>query len=368
MADNRVIDKFLKYVQIESPSGQEKDFALVVKEDLEDIGFKVTFDDSMKKTGSNTGNLIAYLPGNKDREKLMFSAHLDTVGPYEGIKPVIKDGVIYSKGDTILSSDDKSGIVAIVEGIRRVIEDDLDHGDITVVFTVCEENGLRGSSYLDYSLIDSKVAFVLDSGGDVGTIVTKGPAQTQISAKFHGKSAHAGLNPEEGINAIQVAARAIDNMNLLRIDEETTANVGIISGGSATNIVTDLVELKFECRSLNKDKLDKQLKHMIEEIQRAADDFTAKVDIEIEEKYPVFSISKDSLPVNLAKKAFKDMNIDYKIISTGGGSDTNIFNGIGIDSINLGTGMEKVHTVNEYITVDNLIKSAEMVYSIIKNA
>jgi len=363
----KIVEKFIEYIKIDSPSFEEKNFALVVKEDLEKLGFKVLFDNSKEKTGSNTGNLIGKLKGNPSLEPIMFSAHLDTVSPGINIEPVIKDGLIYSKGDTILASDDKSGIVAIIEGVRYILENKIDHGDIEVVLTTCEESGLLGSSNLDYELIDSKLAFVLDGGGDVGKVFNQGPAQSLLDINFHGKSAHAGLNPEDGINAIQVAARAINSMNLLRIDEETTANVGTIQGGRATNIVTDLVNVKIEARSLNEEKLRSQIDSLVDSINSATEAFKTKADIDIIPKYPVFSISRDHRIISLVTKALENIGLEAEILPTGGGSDTNIYNGKGIDSIILSTGMEDVHTTNEFIKIENLIKSTELVASIIKS-
>ena len=281
MDKDRIVSKFIEYVKIPSPSYKEGDFAKVLKRDMEELGFEVIVDKAGEKAGSNTGNLIGYLKGNKDVEPIMFCAHMDTVTPCENIEPIIEDGIIKSKGNTILSADDKAGIIGILEGIRYIKENNIPHGDIEVVFTICEEVGLYGSKYLDYSKIKSKMAFVLDASGEIGGVNVQGPAQTQIHAKFHGKAAHAGLSPEKGINAIQVASKAINNMNLLRIDEETTANVGIIRGGTATNIVADYAEMELEARSLKEEKLEKQVDHMIKAMEKAAEEFGAKVDIDV---------------------------------------------------------------------------------------
>lgn len=367
MNNDRLISQFLDYVKISSPSYKEGNFAHVLRKDLEEIGFEVMIDDAGEKSGSNTGNLIGYLRGNKDVEPIMFCAHMDTVTPCDNIEPIIEDGVIKSSGNTILSADDKAGIVAILEGIRHIEENNIPHGDIEVVFTICEEVGLYGSKYLDYSRIKSKMLFVLDASGEIGGVNVQGPAQAQIHAKFHGKAAHAGLNPEKGINAIQVASRAIDSMNLLRIDEETTANVGIIKGGLATNIVADYVEVEFEARSLNEEKLNKQVKHMVYTLSKAAKDFDAKVDISVENSYPTFKLDKDEPILKIIEKAMNQVDIPYIPKPTGGGSDTNIFNGKGLKAATLGIGMFNAHSVDEYIAVNDIIKTAELVAAIIEN-
>ena len=367
MNNDRLISQFLDYVRIPSPSTKEGEFAQVLKAEMESLGFEVIFDDAGKEANSDTGNLIGYLKGNKDVQPILFCAHMDTVTPCENIEPVVENRIIKSAGNTILSADDKAGIVAILEGIRHIKENNISHGDIEVIFTICEEIGLLGAKFLDYSKVKSKIGFILDSGGPVGGVIVQGPTQAQIHAQFHGKAAHAGLEPEKGISAIQVASRAIDRMNLLRIDEETTANVGIIKGGSATNIVTDYVSVEFECRSLDEDKLNKQIKHMVNTIEEAGKDFNSKVDIEVENNYPVFSVSDDEPILDIIKKSMIKTGVDYNPTSTGGGSDTNIFNGKGITTVTLAVGMYNAHSVDEYISVDDLIKSAELVANIIES-
>ena len=367
MNNDRLISQFLDYVKIASPSAKEGNFAKILKKDMEDIGFEVIVDDAGIKANSDTGNLIGYLKGTKDVDPIIFCAHMDTVTPCENIEPVIEDGIIKSAGNTILSGDDKAGIVSILEGIRHIKENNIPHGDIEVIFTICEETGLLGSKYLDYSKVKSKMAFILDSGGDVGEVVVQGPAQNQIFAEFHGRAAHAGLSPEKGISAIQVASRAIDRMKLLRIDEETTANVGTISGGAATNIVADYVSVELEARSLNMEKLNKQTDHMVDTIEEAAKDYKSKVDIRVENIYPVFTVAEDEAILEVIKKAMEKTNLKYHPTSTGGGSDTNIFNGKGIKTVTLGIGMKNAHSVDEYIAVDDIIKSAELVVGIIES-
>lgn len=367
MNNDRLISQFLDYVKIPSPSTKEGTFAKVLKAEMESIGFQVIVDGSGTNTKSDTGNLIGYLKGSRDVEPIIFCAHMDTVTPCENIEPIIEDGIIRSAGNTILSGDDKAGIVAILEGIRHIKENNIPHGDIEVIFTVCEEVGLLGAKFLDYSQIKSKMAFILDSSGPVGDVIVHGPAQAQIRAQFHGKAAHAGLYPENGISAIQVASRAIDRMNLLRIDEETTANVGTIHGGAATNIVADYVDVEFECRSLNEEKLDKQIKHMVDTIEKSAKDFGSSVDVQVDHAYPVFSISDDKPILDIIEKAIAKSGLQYNPTSTGGGSDTNIFNGKGISTVTLAIGMYNAHSVDEYIAVDDIVKSAELVVNIVQS-
>ncbi len=360
----RLIDEFLELVQIDSPSSKEGKVAQVLVKKLEEIGCEVIIDNAGEKTGGETGNVIATLKGNRSGKKILFSSHMDTVSPSIGVKPIIDEanGIIKSDGTTVLGSDDKAGIAAILEGLRNIKENNIDHADIQIVFSIWEEGGLHGAK------IDAEYAFVLDSGGSPGEIIVKAPAQDAIKVKIIGKPAHAGLQPENGISAIMVASRAIENMKLLRIDEETTANIGIVKGGIATNIVMPELEIVAEARSLSEEKLDAQTNHMVETFKNAAKEFGAEIEIEVKRAYGPFNIDETDGIVQLVKKAFSNMNIEGKTASTGGGSDTNILNKNGIKAVNLGIGMKNAHTLEEYIAIEDLINSAVMVGEIIKEA
>ena len=369
MDNKRIIDEFLDLVKIDSHSKKEGKIANILTKKLEEIGFEVFVDDAGTKLGGETGNIIATLKGNKEGKKLLFSSHMDTVVPGEGVNPIVdyENGIIKSDGTTILGSDDKAGIVAILNGLRMIKENNISHSDIQVVFSICEEGGLNGAKNLDYSKINADYGFVLDSGGSPGEVVVKAPAQDAIKVTIKGKPAHAGLQPENGISAVMVASKAISNMNLLRIDEETTANIGIINGGSATNIVMPEIEIKAEARSLCEKKLENQTKHMIEVFENTAKEFGAEVIIDVNRAYSPFNIDEDDEIINIAKKAFNSMGVETKITSTGGGSDTNILNKNGIKSVILGVGMKKAHTLDEYISIKDLVDSCTMVYELIKS-
>ncbi|MTK12399.1 MAG: M20/M25/M40 family metallo-hydrolase [Clostridiaceae bacterium] len=366
----RLIGELVELVQISSPSSKEGAVAKVLVDKLEQLEFEVYVDDAGVKSGGETGNIIATLKGTKQGKAVLFSSHMDTVNPAEGIKPIIDEvnGIIKSDGTTVLGSDDKGGIAAILEAIRIIKENNIEHGDIQVVFSIWEEGGLFGAKYLDYSKINADFAFVLDGGGAPGKIIVKAPAQDSIEVKIKGKPAHAGLVPEEGISAIMVASRAIENMKLLRIDEDTTANIGTIKGGVATNIVMPELEILAEARSLDNSKLDAQTQHMVDTFKRAADDFGAEIEIKTKRMYEAFSVYENDEIVKMLKKIFSKMNIEPTVISTGGGSDTNIFNANGIKAVNLSVGMEKAHTLEEYIAIEDLMNSAKMVVEIIREA
>ncbi|AOY75497.1 M20/M25/M40 family metallo-hydrolase [Clostridium formicaceticum] len=362
----RLVQEFLELVQIDSHSGKEGEIAKVLRKKLQDLGLEVYIDDANKKVGGETGNLIAKLRGTGKGETILFSCHMDTVKPGEGVKPLVKDGVIYSDGTTILGGDNKAGIAAVLEGLRIVKEKNLSHGDVEVVFSIWEEGGLFGVKNLDYNKINAKYGFVLDSGGAPGEIITVGPSQDKVNAKIFGKPAHAGVAPEEGISAIMIAARAIENMKLLRIDEETTANIGVITGGEATNIVTPLVEIKAEARSISEDKLDAQTEHMVQAFKQAAEEFGGRVEMDVERMYPPFRIEEEEEIVKKIKEAFSQLGLKAYTTSTGGGSDTNILNGNGVKSVNLGIGEKKPHTLEEHVYIEDLVNSAKMVAQIIQ--
>ncbi len=365
--EQRMIDQLLELVQIDSPSGKEGAVAKRLEEILTSLGMTVTFDNVGEKVGTETGNLIATLKGTATGTPILFSAHMDTVQqPGESVTPLVEDGIIKSDGTTILGSDDKAGIAAFIEALRVIKENNLPHGDLQAVFTIWEEGGLFGSRYLDYDLVKAKSAFVLDSGGPIGSVTNQGPAQDKIEAVFKGKAAHAGVAPEEGISAIMMAARAISNMNLLRIDPETTANIGIIEGGKATNIVTPEVKIVGEARSLNNDKLDAQTAHMVDAMEEAAAALGGTVDIKTERLYTAFKVEKDTPLVKKVEEVFAAMGIEPTIEASGGGSDTNHFNNNGVPSLNLSVGMNKPHTLEENIHIADLVKAGEMVVEIIK--
>ena len=318
----------------------------------------------MPETGSETGNLYAVLPGSMEEEPILFAAHMDTVVPGVGVKPVIENGVIRSSGDTVLGGDDKSGIAAIVEALRTIVENNLPHPTIEALFTVCEEVGLRGSRNMDYSRITAKKAAVLDSSGDAGKIIVAAPGQYKLNAAVIGRRAHAGVAPEEGISAIQVLCEAVSNMKLLRIDEETTANIGTISAQYATNIVPERAELVGECRSRRDDKLEAQGRHMMDCLQAACDKFGATLEGGLTKAYSAYSYTEDDPFVQELMAACRKAGLEPTLAASGGGSDANNMSAHGLKALVLGTGMAKVHTVQEEITVKNLEDTAALVLAI----
>jgi tripeptide aminopeptidase len=361
----RLVDEFLELVTIDSSPKDERLIADALLAKMKALGFTVTEDDAGEKIGGTAGNIIGVLEGQKDAPALLFCAHMDRVHPGLGIKPQIKDGVITSDGTTILAADDVAGVVAILEAVRVIQEQKIPHGRLEILFTVAEEGGLFGAKSVDPSQFKAKAGYFMDALGPVGTIVTAAPAQKGLKATIHGKAAHAGVAPEEGISAILVAAQAITKMKLGRIDSETTSNIGIIKGGVATNIIPDLVELQGEARSRNNGKLDQQMDHMVEIIKATCAEHGVKTDITVDHSYSAFGLAEDDYVVSLAVKAAKALGLEPTIESTGGGSDANIINGYGIPSVVLGVGYTNVHTTSEAITIEQLVTAAKYVLSII---
>lgn len=364
----RLVDEFCELVQIDSSTKDERLIADALFVKLQELGFEVIEDDAGPKIGGTAGNLFAVLEGQKDAPPLLFCAHMDRVQPGLGIKPQIKDGVIVSDGTTILAADDLAGVTAILEAVRVIQEQQIPHGRLEILFTVAEEGGLYGAKSFDGTRSQAKAGFFLDATGPVGVIVVQAPAQKGIQATIHGKAAHAGVAPENGINAIVVAAQAITQMKLGRLDHETTANIGIIQGGSATNIVPDKVILKGEARSRDEQKLEVQVAQMVQAIKDACAIHNVDADIQVNHSYNAFRLSEEDYVVQLAVQAAQRIGLKPVLEGTGGGSDANIINGYGIPSVVLALGYSDVHTTKESMPIRELVKATEYVVSIIANS
>ena len=351
--NERLLNTFLEYVQIDSESRHEAAFAARLADDLTSIGCTVSFDDSRAKTGSDTGNLYAVLPARGEGEPLLLAAHMDTVSPGRGIRPAVTDGVVRSDGSTILAGDDKSGIAAIVEVLRTLTEQSLPHPVLQMVFTVCEELGLDGAHALDFERITAKRALVLD-GCELGEIAVAAPGNYKLKAAVVGRTSHAGIAPERGVSAIQVMAEAISHMRLLRVDEETTANIGSIRADGATNIVPERCEILAEARSLDDEKLITQGQHMMTCLTCACEKYGASLEGGLIRAYSPYRYREDDPFVRQVCEACRRVGIEPRPMESGGGSDANVLHAHGIQSLVLGTGMSGVHTVKESIAVRDL--------------
>jgi len=364
----RVLAEFMELIKITCISKQEREVGDLMIARLQELGGTVVEDvKSREALGGNCGNLVATFKGNVEKAPtIMLTAHLDCVVPCANIKPQIKDGIITSDGTTILGGDCKAGIVPILETLRVLKEDKLPHGDIQVVFSVCEELGLAGSKNMDQSLLHADFGFTLDSSGRPGKIIDMAPGQNKINVKVYGKTAHAGLAPEKGINAIKLAAQILTYVPQGRIDEETTCNIGLISGGRATNIVPDMVEINGECRSRNQGKMEQLTQEIVDAYKAGAEEAGAKIDIEVLSSYNPYVLSHNSTAMIVAKKAAENIGLVPDITGTGGGSDANHFNEYGISCTVLGVGMTNCHTCEECIIEEDLYKTAEWVLEMVK--
>ena len=361
----RLLETFLRYIQIDSESGNEKAMGETLVKDVKALGLDPITDKAGETFSSNGFNVFFRFPGTLPGDPFVLSAHMDTVVPGVGIRPFIEDGVIKSGPDTILGGDDKSGICGILEAVTTILEKNIPHRTAEIVFSIGEEGGMRGAKAFDMSQLQSKRAFVFDSSGDVGKVIVGAPGQIKIFADVVGKRAHAGLAPEQGISAIQVAAKGIASMNLHRIDEETTCNIGTIKAEYATNIVPDRVSLIAEVRSRNYDKLNAQAAHIKDCLQRACDEAGAKLELELRTNYGSYRVPEDSDTVKMVLDAAERMGVKGFTALGGGGSDANIFNRNGIEAVVLGTGMTKVHTTEETLKVSNLNNIAELAYALL---
>lgn len=355
----RVVKEFLELVQIDSLTFKERQMADALMGKLKELGLKVHEDRAGEKYNGEAGNVIGLLQGNKEGPGLLFLAHMDRVEPGTGIKPVVEQDVIRSEGNTILAADNCAGIVSILEALRLLKENNDSHPDIEVVFTIAEEGGLFGAKALKTEQLRAKMAFTFDSTGDVSTMVERAPAQDAINITIRGKASHAGVAPEEGINAIQAAAMAIAKLKVGRIDKETTSNIGIISGGKATNIVPDHVEIKAEVRSLVEKRVDEETKNMANVFAKQVAGLGAQVEFKYERIYSSFHIKEDEEVSKRAAAVLEEMGLKPNRVSLGGGSDANIFNAGGIRCLNMGNGSKKVHTTEEEIAVEDLVKTAK---------
>ncbi|QTH44762.1 M20/M25/M40 family metallo-hydrolase [Cohnella sp. LGH] len=366
---DRLIAEFMELVQIDSETKHETEISKVLKVKFEEFGLEVTEDDVADKIGHGAGNLFAWLApsaGHESVPTILFTSHMDTVSPGNGIKPRLDDdGYIRSDGTTILGADDKAGLAAIFEALRVIREQQLPHGGVQFVITTGEESGLIGSRAMDGSRLRAKFGYALDSNGEIGAIAVSAPTNSRQFITIRGKAAHAGVNPEDGISAIQVASKAVSRMKLGRIDSETTANIGRFEGGGEVNIVVDTIKIYAEARSQVQEKMEAQVESMREAVASAAHECGAEFNFETLTIYPAYYHDDSTEVVQVAKAAIAAIGLTPRTFSSGGGSDANMFNGNGVPTVNLAVGYEHIHTTKEQIKADDLAKAAELVLSIV---
>lgn len=364
--EDRLVDLFKKLCLIDAPALKEKDVADFVKTHLTSLGLEVQEDSASEIIGGNANNIIATLKGSKPGAPRVFlSAHMDTVEPTAGLVIEEREGVFYSASDTILGADDKAGLAPAVEAVRCLQETGAAHGDVVLLFSCAEEIGLKGADALDLGPLNLDFGYVLDTGPPVGTFVTRTATHDKIDVTIHGIPAHAGKDPEKGVNAICVMADAVSRIKVGRIGPETTSNLGIIEGGTAVNVVCPSVKVRGEARSTSIEELDKVADEMKKAFTGAAEKWGAKVDIDHERHYVSYNIPGDSKVVEVAQKAARNLGLSGDLRTTLGGSDANMYNKKGVPTIVVATGMDKIHTHDEFVSRKDLVDTARLAYELI---
>jgi tripeptide aminopeptidase len=361
-----VVEEFIKLASLNSPSRREGQVAGYLLGRLREMGLTPVVDNSAPLTGSDTGNIIARVAGNAEGPAILLCAHMDTVGPTEGMVPVVRDGVIYSNGKTVLGADDKAGIAIIMAAVAELMEDGEPHGPIELLFTVQEEIGLFGARFLQADL-QADFGYIADGDGQVGNIVTMSPSKIDLDFTIEGKAAHAA-RPEQGINAVVVAAAAIARLTSGRIDEDTTMNIGVISGGKARNIVPDNAEVAIEIRGFNIARLEEEVLRTITVFNEEAAKSGAVVKVRRELNFETFNIPHAHPVVANALRAAAVAGIEPQFRKSGGGMDANIFNGRGLTCIGLGFGAERMHSPDESIPVSQLREGTRFVKALLTAA
>ncbi len=370
----RLATFFTELCSIESFSRKEGGVAHYLQHHFSKLGADSIFmDESGATTGSESGNLIIRFAGDDSlNDPLFFACHMDTVGPAEGIEVIRDSNIFRSNGDTVLGADDKSGIAPLLELISLLKEHSVRHCPVELVFTTCEEIGLLGAKALDSSLILARYGYALDSSRQ-GKIIIGAPAANRLKITIQGRAAHSGLEPEAGINALAVAAKAISQVTLGRVDKQSTTNFGLISGGTASNIVPERIVLEGEVRSHSVEKLEKYTKDIVDIFKRVAADWPSAgdgkhhptVSIDILEDFPVMRL-KDDAPVlrrirNATRLVGRPMSPDV----AGGGSDANIFSAKGLPTAIIPTGMAKVHSTEEQVDLNDMAELTELLFALI---
>ncbi|MCX7772257.1 MAG: M20/M25/M40 family metallo-hydrolase [Clostridia bacterium] len=365
----RLVDEFVSLVQVDSLTKKERAMADTLLKKLREMGYEPYEDETAAKIGGNAGNVVCHVKGSQEKPVLLLMAHMDTVVPGLSKKAIVEGDIIHSDGTTVLGGDDAAGIAVILETVKSLKEDNIQHGDIYVAFTVAEEGGLFGARNLDLSRIPADFAFILDDEGPIGTVAVKAPYYNRFKATFKGRAAHAGIEPERGLSAILLASKAIAQMpHFGRIDAESTSNIGIIGGGEARNIVCPSCTIEGEVRSIVEEKIERFTNEILDSFKKTAESLGGKVEIDLERMYPGYDIKETDEILKLLGKASELSGIPLHLHATGGGSDTNIINGKGIPAVDTSVGMEKVHSTEEFIRISNMEKACSFLTAIIKAA
>ena len=361
----RLIQNFMALGLIDGIHGNELEIAQNLLLRLKALGLEASMDDAGKTFNGNAGNIIARLEGTVDAPSVFLCAHMDTIQSTKNLKHVIKDGIISSDGTTILGGDNRAGLAVILEILHVLKEESCPHGPIEVLFNVCEEAGMYGAKYVKKSDLKSEFGFVFDCQASPGAYIIEAPGAVSFTAIFHGKSAHAAVSPEKGINAIQIAGKAISLLKLGRWDQTGMLNIGTIKGGTSINVVPDVVEVTGETRNANKEKLEMQLEYIRSAFENTAKELGGSVEIKFVTKYGGYQFDENSPAIDAAKRGITAAGLEPKPISYPGGSDANVLNNSGFTALNLGVGFKNAHSFQECIAINDLTASAEIGLNIV---
>jgi tripeptide aminopeptidase len=362
-----VVGLFTELAAIPSPPGSERDVADRVRAYLEALGLEVSEDDAGAEIDANAGNLLCRLEPTSTNGgiPIFLCAHLDTVQPTGTLEPVVEDGVVRNAGGTILGADNKAAVAAMLEGARLILSENRPHAGIELLFTPKEEVGLKGAKAFDAGRLHAQVGFVYDHAAPIGEVMLGAPHARVIEVTMRGKAAHAGIAPEEGRSAIVAAARAITDFRLGRLDDETTASVGLIDGGTARNIIPDRCSFSIDIRSHDEAKLAELVKELLETITFAAAFEQCEAETTIDESYTGYRFQRSDLPVQLACAALEREGFQPRLAFGGGGADANVFNERGRPCVNIANGMAAIHTPDEHIAVADLERMVDVTLALV---
>jgi tripeptide aminopeptidase len=352
-----------------TPPGAERPAADYTIAFLRELGLDVDEDDAGAAIGSDTGNLHCRLPGEgRSGTPIFLCAHLDTVPPDGTIEPVVEDGMVRNAAGTILGADNKAAVAVMLEAAARIVQERRPHAGVELLFTPKEEVGLQGAKAFDHTRLAARVGFVYDQAAPIGDVVLGAPTQRSLVIRFHGRAAHAGMYPEDGRSAVAAAARAIADLRLGRVDEETSANVGLIHGGTARNIIPEWCTVEAEVRSHDERKVDELVQEVLEACSFAGSVAEVEVEASVEETYRGYRLRRSDPPVLLAATALERSGFEPRYVLTGGGADANVFNERGLQCLNLANGMVDIHTPEERIAVDDLGRMVDVTLALVDAA
>lgn len=370
----RLAQEFITLCEIESPSRQEGRISRYLQQLFKELGAEMVFeDDSAATTGSESGNLLIRFGGTLDLPPIFFSCHMDTVQPTQGLRVRREGDLFTSCGDTILGSDDKAGLVACIEALRVLKEGQIPHRPVELLITTCEEIGLLGAKAFDVRLLQAQEGYALDSTG-FAKVITHAPAANRLQVQVQGVAAHAGLHPERGINAIILAAKALAEIPCGRIDGESTVNFGLIQGGVASNIVPEKVVIHGEIRSHNPDTLMALTERIGGQFTRTVEQWhdpwgtaggVPRVEILVEEDFPAMALAADSRVIRRIEQAAAAIGLQLSFERAGGGSDANIFNGHGLATAIVATGMTNVHSTTEQVHLQDMVELGRLLLALL---